>query len=119
MKELKILMVENKISQKELATHIGISQQTLSNYLNDKTQPDFEMLKSFAKFFHTTIDRILGYEVPYLIDKSTLTQAQQELFEKIKNLSDTNCKRASDFIDGILIAEEEKEEIVQKFKRGD
>lgn len=118
MDELKILMITNKVTQKKFAEEIGISQQTLSNYLNGKTQPDFDLLIKFADYFNVSIDKMLGHKVKYFFDKSSLTQEQQKIFEKIKTLSDENCKRATDFIDGLLVAEQEKEQIIQNFKKG-
>ena len=116
---LKEIRKRYGLSQTDLAKITNTSQKTISNYENGNTEPDIKTIKLLADHFHVTIDNLVNHNVPYLIDKSTLTQSQQELFEKIRNLSDTNCKRASDFIDGILIAEEEKQQIIQKFKRGE
>lgn len=116
---LKEIRKRYGLSQTELAKITNTSQKTISNYENGNTEPDIKTIKLLADHFHVTIDNLVNHEVPYLIDKSTLTQEQQELFDKIKNLSDTNCKRVNDFINGLLIAEEEKEQIIQRYKRGD
>ena len=38
-----------------------------------------------------TIDELVGHEVPYLIDKSLLSQKQIELIDIIKTMSDEEC----------------------------
>ena len=117
--KIKYLRQTNNLSQSELAKIIGVSQKSISDYEKQKTQPDIETLIKLADYFHTTIDYILGHNVPYLLDKSTLSQEQQELLNYIQNLSPQNCKRVKDFITGILIAEEEKEQIINKYKKGE
>ena len=114
--KIKHLRQQNNLSQSELAKIIGVSQKSISDYEIGKTQPDYETLIKLADYFHTTIDNLLGHQVPYLLDKSALSQEQQELLNYIQNLSPQNCKRVKDFITGILIAEEEKQNLLQKFR---
>lgn len=115
--ELKKMRLLTNKTQKEVAKDIGLTQFTYSNYEIGKTQPDYETLIKLADYFHTTVDNLLGHQVPYLLDKSALSQEQQELLNYIQNLSPQNCKRVKDFITGILIAEEEKQNILQKFNK--
>ena len=114
--ELKKMRLLTNKTQKEVANDIGLTQFTYSNYEIGKTQPDYETLIKLADYFHTTVDNLLGHQVPYLLDKSALSQEQQELLNYIQNLSPQNCKRVKDFIIGILIAEEEKQNLLQKFR---
>lgn len=116
---LKEIRKKYGLSQTELAKITKTSQKTISNYENGNTEPDIKTITYLADYFHTTIDNLIGHEVPYLIDKSSLTPEQQTLFEEIKNLSPTNCKRVSDFITGIMIAEEEKQHIINLYKRSE
>lgn len=51
------------ITQKELATHLGIAQPTLSGWETDRFQIDYDSLVRLADFFNTSIDYILGREV--------------------------------------------------------
>lgn len=118
--KIKNLRQQKNLSQSELAKIIGVSQKSISDYEIGKTQPDYDTLIKFANYFHTTIDNLLGYQNPYLLDRSSLSQEQQQLFEYIKNLTPQNCKRVRDFITGILIAEEEKQNTIQNiFKKGE
>ena len=117
--KLKEYRLRENLTQSEVAKIINKTSVAYSYYENGRNEPDLTSLKTLAKFYHTTIDNLIGFEVPYLIDKSALSPEQQTLFEKIKILSDQNCKRVNDFINGLLIAEDEKEQIIQKFKRGE
>lgn len=51
-----------KLSQEELAEHIGISRQTLSKWENGESLPDIEKAKALADFFSVTIDDLLSYD---------------------------------------------------------
>ena len=48
-------------NQLQAAEILGISNAALSNYERDVRQPDYEMLRRFARIFGTSIDYLLGY----------------------------------------------------------
>ncbi len=116
--KIKELRIRNNLSQTELAQIIDVSQKSVSDYEKGKTQPDFETLIKLADYFHTTVDNLLDHEVPYLLDTSTLTDEQNELLEKIKQLSKENCQRVDAYITGLLVAEEEKQKILNFYNKG-
>lgn len=97
---LKKLRLSLGKTQKEVAQAVGIMQFTYSNYEIGKTQPDFDILIKLADYFHTTVDHILGHEVPYLLDKSVLTQKQRSLVETVCTLDDNTCEMAEAYIHG-------------------
>ncbi len=115
---LKKLRQEHNLTQEDIAKILNKSSVAYSYYESGRNEPDLKTILTLADFYKTTTDAILGHEVPYLLDKSTLTQEQRELLEDIKNLSPENCKRVKDFITGILIAEEEKQKLIDLYKRG-
>lgn len=57
---LEIIRKENKITQKELAKIIGISEATYVNYKNGKTPIQTEILKKFAIYFNVSLDWLVG-----------------------------------------------------------
>jgi len=57
---LTIKRKEKGVNQDELATFLGISRATLSDYERGKTEPNFSTLIQIAKFFGTTTDELLG-----------------------------------------------------------
>lgn len=48
---IKKLITKNKISQKELASHINISPSTLSDYLNLRSNPSHGVIQRIANYF--------------------------------------------------------------------
>lgn len=60
---LKELRRSFGITQKELASSLGIAQPTLSGWETDRFQIDYDNLVKLADFFGTSIDYILGRKV--------------------------------------------------------
>ena len=114
----KSIRKENKMTQTEVAKKINIDYTTLGRYENGISEPNLATLIKLADIYHTTTDNLLGHNVPYLLDTSTFSQEQNELIKEIKKLSSSNCKRVLDFITGIQIAEEEKQNIINLYTKG-
>ncbi len=62
-KRLSSLMKERKVSQQDLASAVDVQRQTISNYKQGKSSPDWETLCKIAHFFDVSAD--------YLIDETT------------------------------------------------
>lgn len=58
---LEKLRKENKVSQAKLGEVLGITQQMVSNYEKDSSQPNIELLVKIADFFKVSIDALVGY----------------------------------------------------------
>ena len=58
---LKVLRERAGISQKLLAEHIGVSQQSINKYENHNIEPDIETLIRMAEFFETSVDYLVGH----------------------------------------------------------
>ena len=99
--KLKEFRKKYNLSQTDLAKIMKTSQKTISNYENGVTDPDLSSLISLADYFHTTVDHIIGHEVPYLINKSLFSDVQLEIIEKLKTLDNDQSKRILSYIDGI------------------
>lgn len=61
LKTLKKLREESGITQKQLADHIGVSQQSINKYENHNIEPDIETLIRIADFFDTSVDYLIGH----------------------------------------------------------
>lgn len=48
------------VSQYALAKKLGISQSTISNWLNGKKEPSIESLWKLADYFGESVDYIIG-----------------------------------------------------------
>lgn len=112
----KIRLLSGK-TQAETAKIISATQNTYSNYELGKTQPDMDTLIVLADYFHTTIDALLGHDVPYLLDKSTLTEKQRTILELLPEMSDNVCERAEAYISGLIEGEREYEQTLQRFRK--
>ena len=57
---LKEMRIEKKLSQKELAEALSVSQRSISSWETGFRQPDFETLEKIAKYFGVSADYLLG-----------------------------------------------------------
>lgn len=61
LENLKKLRNEAKISQKQLADAIGVSQQSINKYENHNIEPDIDTMIHIADFFGTSVDYLIGH----------------------------------------------------------
>ena len=57
--KLGILIEENNLTQKELAAQLNIAPSTLSSYVQNAREPDFDILKKIAGYFNVSADYLL------------------------------------------------------------
>lgn len=57
---LKQLRIQNKITQKELATVLNVSQNAVFNWENGKREPSLSMIAELSNYFNVTVDYLLG-----------------------------------------------------------
>ena len=57
------------MSQTKLAGTCFVSRQTLSNWERNKTLPDIESLRRMAAIFETTVDALIGDDVPEIVER--------------------------------------------------
>lgn len=84
---LEKLRKENKVSQAKLGEVLGITQQMVSNYEKDSSQPNIELLVKIADFFKVSIDALVGYTP--VNDEVKLAQ-RDRLMEYYDRLSETD-----------------------------
>lgn len=78
---LRTLIEERDMTQKELAMKLNIAPSTMGSYVQNTREPDFATLKSIAKFFNVSID--------YLLDNpsgKTTTHQEAELLRIFRSL---------------------------------
>ena len=73
---IKSLRLSRNISQVELAKHLRVTKQCISNWENDNVVPSIEMLCKIADFFNVSTDYMLGRKEKRTIDVSSLSDAQ-------------------------------------------
>lgn len=59
---LKELRLENKLTQKQLAEKMNVSQTAIALWERGKREPDFYTLELLSNFFHVDVDYLLGRE---------------------------------------------------------
>ena len=59
---IKVLREQSGMSQKALATTMGVSQQAVSKWETGASLPLAEQLPKLADLFHCTIDALFGRE---------------------------------------------------------
>ena len=100
MIRIKELRTQKKVSQKELAEYLNVTQVQISKYELGKNEPDLETLSKIAKYFDVTIDYILDKEPNDLIviSKSDFKKLKEasEVIQKIERL--TKLKETSNSI---------------------
>lgn len=62
LKNLKILREEHEITQSELGDILFLSQQAISHYENDNTEPTIDILIKISDYFNVSIDYLVGRE---------------------------------------------------------
>lgn len=100
-------------TQEEVAKEIGIPRTMYARIESGESNIKKEILLKISEYFHTTVDAILGHEVPYLLDKSTLTPEQREIVELVPQLTYEECKLLLAYLAGIKKGIEERN---KKFK---
>ncbi len=115
--ELKKIREKMGITQKDLATQLNIKPTTYNGYEKNTSEPDIQTLIKLADYFHVTVDNLIGHNVPYLLDKSLLSNKQNELIDIISNLSDIECENVIGYCIGMKQAKQEQDLIINQFKR--
>ena len=100
---LRNLLEERDITQKQLADILNVGASTLSNYIQNTREPDYETLKRLAIYFDVSTDYLLEYRITLVASSQeaellrifrTLTNDQQELYiEQGKLFIAQNCKK--------------------------
>ena len=81
---LQKLRKSKNISQKQLANALGLSTSVISNYEAEERTPSVENLIAIAKFYHCSVDFLLGLEKENsvnILDVSGLDEKQTTLLQ--------------------------------------
>ena len=57
---LRFLLEENNITQKQLASMINVAPSTVGNYIQGKTEPDLATLVALSDALNVSVDLLLG-----------------------------------------------------------
>lgn len=79
---LKMLRVQNNLTQKQLGERLGIGQTTIACYENGTREPHIESLVAYADLFDCTVDFLVGRTDDFgapIAKSSTPVMTQEEL----------------------------------------
>lgn len=120
---LKKLRNEKRLSQKELAKELNMSQQTIAKWENNQSTPNPEMIVKIANFFDVSTDYLLGRtneDIP--TNKNFSHNHLQELIknkssslEEIAELLHTNKYEIAMYLSGIKFPTEKDLQILSKY----
>lgn len=71
---LKILRVQNKLTQKQVADRVGLATSAISSYESGFRYPSYDTLVKLASMYHVTCDYLIGVPYSRTIDVSDLDE---------------------------------------------
>lgn len=90
---LKYLRTEKELTQKTLATQLGLSANCICEWEKGRSEPCINLLKKLSQIFECSIDYLIGIEDDFgnVIIKeknpaTTLTQAEQDLLNDFRSV---------------------------------
>ena len=86
MNRIRYLRETVGLRQIDVANATGIDQKTLSNYENEKTNPDSYSLIKLADFYQVTIDYLLGYSTLNLKSNNDIITKLDKIEKEINEL---------------------------------
>lgn len=89
------LMKDNELTQRELASMVGVTEAAMSRYLKDEREPKSEIIANIATALGTTIDYLVtgendnnSFENIYrLVARSSSELSQEEKYKIIEVLT--------------------------------
>ncbi len=82
-KTIKEARKKKKINQEELAKHLHISRQTLSNWENDKYLPDINLTLDLCKYLGIELEQLFVGNVENLNIQNIITNEKRKTFKKV------------------------------------
>lgn len=107
------LMCHYKLSQKELAAKVGVTESAMSYYVQGKRVPRSDILTKIAKALNTTTDYLLG--VTNNISNETAQDELQYLQRNLGKLDKNQLRKAENILkaafDDIFNDDEDENEV--------
>lgn len=90
--KLKELRTQKNLSQNQLASILNVHKATISLYESGSRYPSYNILKSIARFFHTSTDYLLEMNSARTLDVSGLTDGEIAVVEQMIHILQENKK---------------------------
>ncbi len=79
---LRTLIEERDLTQKELAKQLNLAPSTMGSYVQNTREPDFNTLKMIANYFDVSIDYLLDFN-----SDQTISRKENDLLRIFRSLS--------------------------------
>ena len=91
---LRTLIEERNMTQKELAQQMNIAPSTIGSYVQNTREPDFATLKLLAGYFDVSIDYLLDYSSGETENhqEDEMLRIFRSLTEEQKNICIEQCR---------------------------
>lgn len=85
---LKRLRENANLTQSELAERVGLKRYSISDWENERTEPDIESIKRLAHFFNVSTDYLLGRsDTPNEAKEEDLDDYKFALYGEVRDLT--------------------------------
>ncbi len=105
---IRELRKELHMSQVRLAIELGVSQETVSAYENQKHYPSFLQLVKLSDLFHASIDYIMGLSEVRVPKNVSDREDISALLHLSSRMTDTQIQLALSYVQGILDSSNER-----------
>lgn len=78
---LRSLRLENKMTQGQVASRIGVATSAISSYESGVRLPSYNVLIRISRLFHVTTDYLLGIKSKEMLDISDLTEDDKKVLK--------------------------------------
>ena len=102
-KVLRNLREKNDLTQKQLASVIGVSESTIGMYERCQREPDFETLEAIADYFNVDMDYLTGRsdverQYTFIPSHFSLSPAEKQLIADYRDASEETRENAADIL---------------------
>ncbi len=121
-RKLQSLLLKNNISQRKLATMVGVTEAAVSRYINNLQMPRPDILSEIATALDTTTDYLLGKEEKTIYTKENIEKYNhlventriKLLFDKLGELSDDELNQVADIVNIVMKVDKNKDDKLDK-----
>ena len=100
---LKMLRINNKLTQLQIANALNISQRAYSYYEVGNREPSIETIMQIANYFNVSIDKLITG-----IDQNSLSENEQYILKMYTIMTEKNKDKLELFAEQLAKEQEEK-----------
>lgn len=105
MENLRILREKRKKNQLNVAMHVGVTQETISNYESGRAYPSVPVLIKLAKYLNTSVDYLLELAddpTPIrFMNGEKLTEEEQDILNRYNYLATEDKLKLVGYMDAL------------------